>query len=249
MAISAALEDYLEAIWMLSREGGGARTTDIANRLSVRKPSVTEMLQTLAEKKLVHYKKYAAVTLTDEGEALAKAVVRKHEILRLFLTSVLCIDPAVADEQACLLEHAASREVIDRLVQFTEFIETCPRAGLKWIRGLSYQCSEMNKESQCRPCIESCLTQLEEAEKMREQTCTSILAEAMDAGDRGVVEKIEATGALRLKLAEMGVSRGVTIEVVRKAPMGDPIDFKIRGYHLSLRKTEAAAILVQVHHD
>lgn len=48
------------------------------------------------------------------------------------------------------------------------------------------------------------------------------------------------------RLMEMGLTRGATFEVVRFAPMGDPIEIRVRGYHLSLRKSEAAAISVEV---
>jgi len=64
-------------------------------------------------------------------------------------------------------------------------------------------------------------------------------------GEKGQVEKLVGEGAVRRRIADMGVTKGSLIEVVRVAPMGDPIDLKIKGYHLSLRKCEAADIIIK----
>ena len=61
---------------------------------------------------------------------------------------------------------------------------------------------------------------------------------------KAVVVKINRRGALAKRLAEMGIGRGALIEFERVAPFGDPIDIKVKGYHLSLRKNEAADIEV-----
>jgi Fe2+ transport system protein FeoA len=56
------------------------------------------------------------------------------------------------------------------------------------------------------------------------------------------VAKLTGTPAVRRRLMEMGITPSATIEAIRWAPMGDPLDVKIRGYHLSLRREEAAAV-------
>ena len=66
----------------------------------------------------------------------------------------------------------------------------------------------------------------------------------MNAGQSGTIEELTAAGAVCQRLLEMGITRGTTVEVVRFAPLGDPIDIKVRGYHLSLRKQEAEIIQV-----
>lgn len=66
----------------------------------------------------------------------------------------------------------------------------------------------------------------------------------MKAGELGEVKELTGDGELCHRLLEMGITRGSQIEVVRFAPMGDPIDIMIRGYHLSLRRKEAEAIAV-----
>ena len=62
----------------------------------------------------------------------------------------------------------------------------------------------------------------------------------------GKVKKIYGEGALHRRLLDMGIIKGTTIEVTKVAPFGDPIDIKVKSYHLSLRKEEAAQISVEV---
>jgi Fe2+ transport system protein FeoA len=68
----------------------------------------------------------------------------------------------------------------------------------------------------------------------------------LKVGQTGTVEEVRDQGFLSQRLLEMGIIRGTTIEVIRFAPMGDPIDIKIRGYHLSLRREEAEGIILSV---
>ncbi len=67
----------------------------------------------------------------------------------------------------------------------------------------------------------------------------------LQPGESGVVEKITALDPkLKLRLLELGVLKGTWVELVRYAPLGDPIEIKIRGYRLSIRKEEANSVLV-----
>ena len=86
--LTASLEDYMEAIFHLVDEKQAARARDIAQRLQVNRSSVTGALQSLAQKGLVNYEPYEAITLTQKGVAVAKDVVRRHEVLRDFLVKV-----------------------------------------------------------------------------------------------------------------------------------------------------------------
>lgn len=68
---------------------------------------------------------------------------------------------------------------------------------------------------------------------------------ALHPGESGIVEKITALDPkLKLRLLELGVLKGTSVELVRYAPLGDPIEIKIRGYRLSIRKEEANSVLV-----
>jgi len=64
-------------------------------------------------------------------------------------------------------------------------------------------------------------------------------------GQKAKVLKIKARGETNKRIAEMGVTAGAVVEVERVAPLGDPIDIKVKGYHLSLRKDEAEGIEIE----
>jgi len=66
------------------------------------------------------------------------------------------------------------------------------------------------------------------------------------SGQSATVRKISGKGALRRRLMDMGLVRGVSIERLKAAPMGDPVEYLVRGYHLSLRKAEAELVEVEL---
>lgn len=67
----------------------------------------------------------------------------------------------------------------------------------------------------------------------------------MKPGEIAVVKKVHGEGGLRRRILDMGIIRGSQLEMVKKAPLGDPIEVKIKGYDLSLRQTEAALVEVE----
>jgi ferrous iron transport protein A len=67
----------------------------------------------------------------------------------------------------------------------------------------------------------------------------------LSPGVSGTVAEIKVPAANRARLMEMGLLVGTSIELVRFAPMGDPVEIKVRGYHLTLRKQEAEQIWVR----
>jgi len=132
-SLTPAMEDYLEAIFNLSREKRVVRVKDIAKRLGVKMPTVTSMLKTLSERGLVDYEKYEYLELTQKGSAVGEEIDRRHHVLRSFLTDILKIDLEKADEEACKMEHAISSSTLERFIEFMEFIQFCPRVGLDWL--------------------------------------------------------------------------------------------------------------------
>ena len=64
-------------------------------------------------------------------------------------------------------------------------------------------------------------------------------------GDKAIVKRLSGEGALKRRIMDMGVTKGVEVLVRRVAPLGDPIEVTVRGYELSLRKAEAENILVE----
>ena len=244
--LSGSLEDYLEAIFHLVAKKQVARARDIAKRLKVGQSSVTGALHTLAEKGLVNYAPYEVITLTPKGEAAAREVVRRHEVLRDFLVKVLSIDERAADEGACQMEHAIPPAIFERFLEFVEFVEVCPRAGAKWIKGFGYRCAHGDLDT-CERCIASCLDDVtkRKSEAERRPVMTVALGE-LSPGQKAHVERIKGRGEINKRLVDMGLMPGSVIEMGRIAPLGDPIEIKVKGYHLSLRKEEADKVTVRV---
>ena len=73
----------------------------------------------------------------------------------------------------------------------------------------------------------------------------SIPLSELHPGDRGEVVLVQAQGPVRQRLLEMGFIRGAQLRVEKLAPLGDPMELVIKGYHLSLRREESACILVR----
>ena len=65
-------------------------------------------------------------------------------------------------------------------------------------------------------------------------------------GETGLIKKVEGEGRLRRRLFDMGVTPGATVYLRKKAPLGDPLEVTIRGYELTLRKSEAALVYLEV---
>lgn len=68
----------------------------------------------------------------------------------------------------------------------------------------------------------------------------------LEPGEKGVVVRIKGSGATRRRIMDMGIVRGSEIKVVRSAPLGDPVEFEIRDYNLTLRKREAELIYISL---
>lgn len=64
-------------------------------------------------------------------------------------------------------------------------------------------------------------------------------------GSKAVVKKLKGQGPTKRRIMDMGITKGVTLDVVKVAPLGDPIEVKVRGYQLFIRKAEAEAILIE----
>jgi len=118
--LTASAEDYLETILELTEAGTAARVTDIAQKMGIAKPSVTEAVATLKERGLVSQERYGQISLTAQGLLEAKRVRRRHLVLRTFLRDVLGVDEAQAEADACQIEHVVSAETMEKMVAFLE---------------------------------------------------------------------------------------------------------------------------------
>ncbi|WP_298354521.1 manganese-binding transcriptional regulator MntR [Rhodoblastus sp.] len=105
-------EDYVELIAELMAQEGEARQTDIARRLGVTQPTVAKMLKRLAEENLVTQRPYRGVFLTEEGQRLAAATRRRHEIVEALLLR-LGVDSDTARKDAEGIEHHVSDKTLE----------------------------------------------------------------------------------------------------------------------------------------
>lgn len=118
-------EMYLKEIYLLSRDEGPAKTGDIADRLGVSPPSVTEKLSTLEDSGFVEYEKYRGASLTPDGEETAENLLRKHCLIERFLVKFLGVEEGFHDE-ACRIEHVMSDDVADELRDVVDQEPDCP---------------------------------------------------------------------------------------------------------------------------
>lgn len=235
MELSKSLEDYLETIYIISEKDGIARVKDISEHLNVSTSSVTNAVKSLSESKLAVHEKYGYVKLTDEGIKQALSIYDKHRIISNFFSKFLGVSKNIADNDACELEHSIHPETYQKIIDFFSFLETCPEDEPNFLKNFRIFCDK-GRDS---------------AEKMWKKRCSkskninAVKLSELKIGSSGKVLKIIAPMRIRKHLLALGIIKGEKIGVIRVAPFGDPIDYKIKDYHLSLRKNEAECIIVE----
>lgn len=122
-----SMEDYLERIYQLMQEKGYARVVDIAELLKVQSPSVTRMVQKLADEGYLEYEKYRGIVLTQKGEHLGKAVKRRHKTLAEFLRLAGVEDEATVFKDVEGIEHHVSPATMDAIRSLVHFFQECPK--------------------------------------------------------------------------------------------------------------------------
>ncbi len=118
--VSPNMEMYLETILLLSKANGEARVTDIAGEMRVAKSSVHISMHTLSDRGYLTQAKYGAVTLTDAGRKYAEDIYGRHEVLTRFFETVVGVDKAVAESDACAIEHVISAESVEKIKSILE---------------------------------------------------------------------------------------------------------------------------------
>ena len=117
--LSRSVENYLKAIFSLSKNGSDiVSTNDIAKELNTKASSVTDMIIKLTSKKLVDYERYKGVKLTQKGKKFATNIVRKHRLWETFLVEKLHFNWHEVHDVAEQLEHIKSDKLVDSLYEF-----------------------------------------------------------------------------------------------------------------------------------
>lgn len=125
-------EDYLEAVYHLVRERGYATTSDISSRLEVKPPTVSDMVSKLTAKGYLKHERYRGMTLTKEGERLARSVIKRHSVIAKFL-AMLGVDDPAAYEDTEGIEHHVHPTTLRRIERAADYLQKNPRA-LKALR-------------------------------------------------------------------------------------------------------------------
>ena len=110
-------EDYLETILILRKEKGTVRSIDVAQKLGYSKPSVSRAMSILRADGYIEMERSGAISLTESGERVAKAMYERHDLLTHWLTR-LGVSPEVAASDACRMEHALSEETFDCIKKY-----------------------------------------------------------------------------------------------------------------------------------
>lgn len=196
--ITAAMEDYLKAIYGINEHGERVTTQAIAAQLDVAPPSVTGMLKRLSDLKLITYEPYRTIDLTDSGRKVALEVVRHHRLLELYLAEALGYSWDEVHDEADRLEHLISEEFERRIDAVLGFPAFDPHGHP--IPSASGDVSTVSDDR---------------------------LA-AMAVGERGVVVRVSDTDAERLRyLGALGLYPDASVTVLERLPFNGPLRVQI----------------------
>ena len=229
-------EDYLKAVYDLSRNGNSVSTTEISRVLKVAPASVTEMLKKLALDGYVEYSPYHGTTLTSDGRRIAEKTVRKHRLLERFLSDVLKIDKVKVHTEACEMEHSLSDDAEESLCRLLKHPDQCPDDGKE-----IPPCDLMI--SSCEECMRLHNEGLEEVGKHNQNLVSTI---HLKEGQCGKISFIRGGHNVLQRLLDMGLTPGTNICVNRVAPLGGPVVLSVRGSKLALGKGIASKIFIDV---
>ncbi len=211
------IEEYLEAIYKLAAERGGAvGISRLAQSMGLSVPSASEMVKRLEQSGSITYNRQREVVLTDKGREEAVSVIRRHRLAERFLTDHLGFDWDEVHEEACRLEHAISPAVEAKLAKFLGEPQTCPHG---------YSIPQANGEVPQRNLIP--LTELEPGKTAR------------------VAAVPEEEAELLRYLAELGLIPKAEVKIVEVAPFGGPMTLTINGASAAVGPELASKVLVE----
>ena len=118
MNLTNSQEEYIKTIYILSKTEKEIRVTDIAKKLDITKPSVNRAIKNLKDIRLLNYETYGEIQLTEEGEKIAQEILKREDVMKLFLSKILDIEEKQAETEAISMKHAISRETEEKLEQF-----------------------------------------------------------------------------------------------------------------------------------
>jgi DtxR family Mn-dependent transcriptional regulator len=209
-------EDYLKALYQLHGDQRPVPTGDLAQRLGISSPSVSEMVSRLTAQGLVEHDRYRGQQLTREGRKVALELVRHHRLLEMFLVRVLGYSWDEVHEEAERLEHVISERMEARIFDLLGRPELDPHGhAIPSLTGKVRPLSERSLND-CR------------------------------AGEKVVVQGVSDDDPKRLReLERRGLIPGTRIEVVVTSQYEAPIECRIKGRRVSIPVGLARAVFVE----
>jgi DtxR family Mn-dependent transcriptional regulator len=199
-SVTAAVEDYVKAIYTLDAGEGAVTTTALAERLEVRPASVSGMLTKLTALGLVEHEPYRGVRLTEHGTRVALEVVRHHRLLELFLVESLGMTWDEVHAEAEVLEHVISEELEELIAAKLGDPAFDPHGDPIPSRELTVPDDE------------------------------SRTLYALEAGDRATFVRVSDSDPAMLRyLSERGIAPGAAVEMIDRQPFDGPVSVRVAG--------------------
>ncbi len=215
--ISHAMEDYLKTIYLLGHDGEKVSTSKLAEKLDYSPASVTNMLQKLASLRLVQYRPYQGVDLTEAGTRVALEVLRHHRLIELYLKEVLGYSWDKVHAEAEELEHVMSEELEERID-----------------KALGYPTRDPHGHPIPRKdgtVMEEQLPSLWDVKEL-----TSVVVARVEDRDASVLRYLDS----------LGIHPHTEIHVLEKAPFNGPVLMRLDGTQHSLSEELARQIFVRI---
>lgn len=213
-SLTRSVEDYLKAIYRLSRDGTSASTSQIAQTLDLAPPSVSGMVKRLSEQGLIEHVPYKGVVLTTEGRRAALRMVRRHRLIETYLVEFLGYTWDEVHDEAERLEHAVSDQLVHRMAvalgnpRFDPHGDPIPEPDGSM--------------------IELVYTPLTD----------------IPVGETAVVQRVDTGEADRLRyIAEAGLVPGTEVKVLDHQPFNGPVSIRARGHERVIGNAIAALVL------
>ena len=214
-SLTRAQEDYLKALYQLHGDHSPVPTRELARRLGISSPSVSEMVTRLSSQGLVEHDRYRGQQLTREGRRVALELVRHHRLLEMFLVEILGYTWDEVHDEAERLEHVISERMEQRIFELLGRPELDPHGHVIPTLGGRVRSVSSRPLSECR------------------------------AGQKVVVQGVsdEDAGKLR-EIDRRGLLPGTRIDVVAESQFEGPIELRLKGRRESLPLGLARALFV-----
>jgi DtxR family Mn-dependent transcriptional regulator len=210
-----SIEEYLEAVYRLEREGPGVTTSGLASTLGVAPASVSGMLKKLERDGYVEYVARGEVKLSRSGLEVGVRVLRRHRLAERLLTDVLGMPWDEVHEEACMLEHAISERVELQLMKLLNNPETCPHGHPIPPKDLS------------------------------DPKRVGVPLAQVEAGRQtAVVGVTEEVPEILRYLGQVGLRPGATVHVIEKAPLGGPLTVEVENGRHAISLELARMVMV-----